>query len=61
MKYDNCNVVVMDAKQNQNISYGKIKRKRFAKLSLLDIFVVQSIVCAAISCAVLVARMITLG
>lgn len=60
MKYDDCEMIVADAKLNENVTYGKVSKKR-KKANLLDIFVVQAIVCAAISCAVLVTRFITMG
>lgn len=60
MKYDECSVIVTEAKQNENVSYGKVTKKR-KKIDLLDIFVVQAIVCAAISCAVLITRFVTMG
>ena len=53
-------MIVADAKLNENVTYGKVSKKR-KKVNLLDIFVVQAIVCAAISCAVLVTRFITMG
>lgn len=60
MKYDQCEVIGTEARANGNISYGKISKKH-KKINLLDIFVVQAIVCAAISCAVLLTRFITMG
>ncbi len=60
MKYDDCEIIGTEAKLNDNVTFGKISKKR-GKISLLDIFVVQAIVCAAISCAVLLTRFITMG
>lgn len=60
MKYDQCEVIGTEARANDNISYGKISKKH-KKVNLLDIFVVQAIVCAAISCVVLLTRFITMG
>lgn len=60
MKYDDCEVIGTEAKLNENVTYGKISKKH-KKVNLLDIFVVQAIVCAAISCAVLLTRFITMG
>ena len=60
MKYDQCEIIGTEARANDKISYGKISKKH-KKVNLLDIFVVQAIVCAAISCAVLLTRFITMG
>ncbi len=60
MKYDDCEIIGTEAKLNDNVTFGKISKKR-GKISLLDIFVVQAIVCTAISCAVLLTRFITMG
>ena len=60
MKYDDCEVINAEVKLNENVTYGKISKKH-RKVNLLDIFVVQAVVCAAISCAVLLTRFITMG
>ena len=60
MKYDDCEIIGTEAKLNDNVTFGKISKKR-GKISLLDIFVVQAIVCAARSCADLLTRFITMG
>lgn len=60
MKYDDCEVINAEAKLNENVTYGKISKKH-RKVNLLDIFVVQAVVCAAISYAVLLTRFITMG
>ncbi len=60
MKYDDCEITGTEVRENTNVTFGKIRRKRKG-VNLLDIFVVQAIVCAAISCAVLLTRFITMG
>lgn len=60
MKYDDCEVINAEAKLNENVTYGKISKKR-RKVDLLDIFVVQAVVCAVISCAVLLTRFVAMG
>lgn len=60
MKYDDCEIMSTEAKENSNVTFGKVSKKRKG-VNLLDIFVVQAIVCAAISCAVLLTRFITMG
>lgn len=57
MKYD-------DYQMSSSISYPadnvKVKFKKKRKVNLLDVFIVQAVICGAVSCAVLITRFVAL-
>lgn len=58
MKYDDLQITNSESYPTENI-IRQTRKKR--KIDLLDIFIVQSIVCVAVSCGVLLFRMIGLN
>lgn len=58
MKYDGYQILPTTSYPNENVERRTRKR---AKINLLDIFIVQSVICVAISCGVMISRLIGLG
>lgn len=58
MKYDEQNILTSENYPNENIVRQTTKRKKF---KALDIVLVQSIICAVISCGILISRLAGLG
>ena len=56
MKYDGCQICDSVSYPNNNVKV-KLKRKK-GKVNLLDVFIVQAVLCVAISCAVLITRFV---
>lgn len=60
MKYDDYKITESVSFPNQNITRAKAARKK-KKVNVLDVFIVQAIICAGISCGVLISRIIEMG
>ena len=60
MKYDDCKITESVSFPNQNITRAKTTRKK-KKVNVLDVFIVQAIICVGISCGVLISRIIEMG
>lgn len=58
MKYDNQDILKSENHPNENIVRETTKRK---KVKLLDIFLIQSIICVVISCGILISKIAGLG
>ena len=60
MKYDDYKITESVSFPNQNITRAKATRKK-KKVNVLDVFIVQAIICVGISCGVLISRIIEMG
>lgn len=58
MKYDGCQMCDSVSYPNNNVTV-KLKKKKSSRVNLLDVFIVQSVICVAVSCAVLITRFVT--
>ena len=61
MKYDDYKITESVSIPNQNITRAKAAPKTKKKVNVLDVFIVQAIICVGISCGVLISRIIELG
>lgn len=55
MKYDNQHILQSEIHPNENIVRQTTKRKKW---NLMDIFLVQSVICVVISCGILISRLV---
>lgn len=60
MKYDDCKITESVSFPNQNITRAKSAKKK-KKVNVLDVFIVQALICVGISCGVLISRIIEMG
>ena len=60
MKYDDCKITESVSFPNQNITRAKAEKKK-KKVNVLDVFIVQALICVGISCGVLISRIIEMG
>ena len=60
MKYDDYKITESVSIPNQNITRSKAMPKK-KKVNVLDVFIVQAIICVGISCGVLISRIIEMG
>ncbi|MEG2413265.1 MAG: hypothetical protein RR993_00435 [Clostridia bacterium] len=58
MKFDDYKISETNNYPNQNVE-RKFKKKW--KVGILDVFVLQTIICVAISCGIMISRIIALG
>ncbi len=58
MKYDGYPTTESTAYPNANVER---RTRRRSKVNLLDIFIVQTVLCVAISCGVMISRLVALG
>ena len=58
MKYDNVEIANTQSYPAENV-IRQTRKKR--KIDLLDIFIVQTVICVAVSCGVMISRIIGLG
>ena len=61
MKYDDYKITESVSFPNQNITRAKATPKKKKKVNVLDVFIVQAIICVGISCGVLISRIIEMG
>ena len=61
MKYDDYKITESVSFPNQNITRAKASTKKKKKVNVLDVFIVQAIICVGISCGVLISRIIEMG
>ena len=61
MKYDDYKITESVSFPNQNITRAKAAPKKKKKVNVLDVFIVQAIICVGISCGVLISRIIEMG
>ena len=61
MKYDDYKITESVSFPNQNITRVKAAAKKKKKVNVLDVFIVQAIICVGISCGVLISRIIEMG
>ena len=61
MKYDDYKITESVSIPNHNITRSKAMPKKKKKVNVLDVFIVQAIICVGISCGVLISRIIELG
>lgn len=55
MKYDDCEIIQAEAKENNTIIMEETKKK---KIELLDIFIVQAAVCIIVSVGIIISKLI---
>ncbi len=58
MKYDQCQLAQTISYPNENVE--RVTKKK-SKVNLLDVFVVQSIICVAISAGIIISRLIMMA
>ena len=63
MKYDDYKITESVSFPNQNITRAKAtqKKNKKKKVNVLDVFIVQALICVGISCGVLISRIIEMG
>ena len=61
MKYDDYKITESVSFPNQNITRAKNTKPKKKKVNVLDVFIVQAIICVGISCGVLISRIIEMG
>ena len=61
MKYDDYKITESVSFPNQNITRAKAAKKKKKKVNVLDVFIVQALICVGISCGVLISRIIEMG
>lgn len=58
MKYDGLTTTAVQPYPNDNVTR---RTRRRPKLNLLDVFIVQAVLCVAVSCGVMISRLVALG
>lgn len=61
MKYDDYKITESVSFPNQNITRAKNSKQKKKKVNVLDVFIVQALICVGISCGVLISRIIEMG
>ncbi|MDE6276270.1 MAG: hypothetical protein K2M75_07055 [Clostridia bacterium] len=61
MKYDDYKITESVSFPNQNITRAKNAKTKKKKVNVLDVFIVQALICVGISCGVLISRIIEMG
>lgn len=59
MKYDDCKITESVSFPNENITRKPASKKK--KAGVLDLLIVQAIICIGISCGVMISRIIQMG
>ena len=55
MKYDNCEIIQTQAKENNSVIIEQTKKR---KIELLDIFIVQAAVCVIVSIGIIISKIL---
>lgn len=59
MKYDDYKITESVSFPNENITHKPLSKKK--KANVLDLLIVQTIICIGISCGVMISRIIQMG